>query len=273
MPANVACPKCKTKYKLPDNLIGKPVKCQKCGAGFKVGQAAKAPASAGAKRMPQSSKADADANELKKMGLDGPIQHTSEAIFDSSPPADAGAGLLGNLATDPGFSAPKVEDEEQEDVGVLFENPALGQKKKKKKSEFVYTPQRQGLEDHKPEPFVFRDAIKEVWFLCLLILGLMSAAGIMIPYFGGEGLSYISLITRSIVGVVGLLVSIWGCVLAYKTSESVLVLLLCIFVPFYIFYFTATNWKAMKPYFLAFIVCCVVSVMYVPFDLMGGDGF
>ena len=36
MPAAIACPKCKKQYNLPDNLLGKPVKCTACQTTFKT---------------------------------------------------------------------------------------------------------------------------------------------------------------------------------------------------------------------------------------------
>ena len=36
MPAVITCPKCKTKFKLPDKLIGKAIKCSSCGTAFKT---------------------------------------------------------------------------------------------------------------------------------------------------------------------------------------------------------------------------------------------
>ena len=118
--------------------------------------------------------------------MDGPISQ-SENIFnaDAAVP-DEGPDPLGNLALDPGFSKKTVDEEDQEpEVGDLFENPALAPKRKKKKKEFHYEPQKQTLDDFTPEPFEFRKAIKEVWFLLLIPLLISTGIGVLVALLYG----------------------------------------------------------------------------------------
>lgn len=272
MPTQVACPKCNTKYKLSDNMLGKVLQCQKCGAKFKLPGPKKAAAGKATSKPAVSS---AQSKELQKFGLDGPIQSSQDDLFDSPPSAAPMTDLLGNHALDPGFSSAKPQHEEVVDDGssVIFENPAIAKKKKKKKSsvDSIYEPSRKPLQDYDGEPFNFKTAIKEVWFVLLMVLFPLAAAGVLIPYFGGQQLSYISLATRAICAVAAMGVGIWGYVLIAKTS-GVVPLLLCMFVPFYIFYYLAQNWDDMKKFVQATGVTFAAQMIYVPFDFMG-DGF
>ena len=109
----IACPKCKTKYKLPPSLIGKPIQCKKCGARFKTqassptGQSRPAGHSAKptAKRPKgAASRSQVSPDELKKLGIDGPIGRRNDDLFGGAAPVSPrGPDLLGNYAADPGF--------------------------------------------------------------------------------------------------------------------------------------------------------------------------
>ena len=133
MPVTIACPKCQTKYKLPESSLGKALKCQKCGAGFKTrapGQAGGSPArqvqgKAGAQptKQPQKPAAPTDASqrqrsqEMKNLGIDGPLVRQGD-IF--GPALPQGAGQLGNFAAeDPGFESNPVSHA----VDVEVQNP------------------------------------------------------------------------------------------------------------------------------------------------------
>ncbi len=128
MPTAVACPKCKTKYSLPDQLLGKPVKCKTCNTMFKVaapvaGVAVKKPASKTAAAIPQVNQA-----ELARLGLDGPISRQPE-LFGEIPPRQAGNPLGNHVVVDPGFGeveSPVAEEKATKDaVAAIFKNPAL----------------------------------------------------------------------------------------------------------------------------------------------------
>lgn len=166
MATAVACPKCSTKYSLPDNLLGKPVKCNSCGASFQVkapvaavaagaspqqralatqpqgaGRATAKPA-ASPQQTALTAQQKAQAAELTKMGLDGPIR-TKPDIFGEVPHPRAGNPLGNHVVQDPGFADIEVAHMEEEvvDPSAMFRNPALGPKTKKKDVEHatVYT--------------------------------------------------------------------------------------------------------------------------------------
>ena len=174
--------------------------------------------------------------------------------------------MLGNHAMDPGFTAPQPKDEDGEvDPNELFVNPALAPKKKKKMSIDSYQPTRERLDDYKGEPFVFKDAIKEPWFVVLMVLGFVTLCCTVIPYFMGPQYKFITFIGMSICGVTAAVANFWGLFLAYKTTETPITLVLCLLVPFYFIYFVIVNWSAMKPYALTIIVCIVMQVFHIPF--------
>ena len=131
MPVTIACPKCQTKYKLPESSLGKALKCQKCGAGFKTRAPKQAPAQSSKQaqapkqaqaqapkqtqpqpKQPKAATSSADASrqqraqEMKKLGIDGPLVRQGD-IF--GPGLPQGAGQLGNFAAeDPGFEGGPV---------------------------------------------------------------------------------------------------------------------------------------------------------------------
>jgi hypothetical protein len=117
MPANIACPKCQTRYQIPDNVMGKTIACKKCGTkflaaaneGVKVGVTATA-ASAAPRRQAVANRRyseGASAEALARLGLDGPIRRQADPLSDDlvPPPKD----ILGNYAADPGFLTPPTE--------------------------------------------------------------------------------------------------------------------------------------------------------------------
>ena len=76
MPLAVACPKCKTRYSLPDQLVGKPVKCKSCSTLFQVNAPHKAVAQQASPQQAMASAAKTPSTlnsaELARLGLDGP---------------------------------------------------------------------------------------------------------------------------------------------------------------------------------------------------------
>ncbi|MFK7768646.1 MAG: DUF4328 domain-containing protein [Mariniblastus sp.] len=144
MPVAIACPKCQTKYKLPDSAMGKQLKCKSCGAVFKT----KAPAGMNSantiantiemsdtpKQAPAPSR-----KELAELGI-GDLQTTGDVFAGTSlPPGQMG---LGSVVADPGFAdfdMAREEVEEEKDSGMndVLTNPYLtpggGKQLKKKK--------------------------------------------------------------------------------------------------------------------------------------------
>ncbi len=127
MPAVIACPKCKTKFKLPDKLIGKAIKCTSCGTAFQT----KAPA---AKGPPASelSQPQVSTAELAELGLDGPLRRQPDIFAGVTPLSRQAPDLLGNLATDPGFAeadgvrkTAKPTERPPDDLSEIFQNPYL----------------------------------------------------------------------------------------------------------------------------------------------------
>ncbi len=261
MPANIACPKCSAKYKVPSKILGKAVKCQKCGSSFKAAPLSSATKAGTTRRPAQPKPTDPRNKELAKFGLDGPIVAESNEIFDSSPAAPSGA--LGNLATDPGFSAhsfPKNNEEEVDEVNEFFTNPALPQQKKKNLSTEGRSKQASSATPK---------LIKQVWFQLLIWLGLLTIACVVTTLVGGKDLLFVLMIGHGICGVASLAVSIWGLMLAYETSRDTTTLILCILVPFYILYFVITHWAEMRSFVWATLVVTILQMIYIPFYFIG----
>lgn len=139
MPVTIACPKCQTKYKLPDSSLGKAIKCQKCGAGFKTKARTQQRQARSQPKQPtpaqqapaQGANSQQRAQEMAKLGIDGPLRRQGD-IFGAALPQ--GAGQLGNFAgEDPGFDERAianvdVEQEEQqkavnEGMESILDNP------------------------------------------------------------------------------------------------------------------------------------------------------
>ena len=102
----IACPKCQTKYQLPESALGKAVKCQKCGSTFrtKPPAAAAAPGQPVAKSPNPLARPQASPEELARLGIDGPLRRQAD-IFSSPPPPQRGPNPLGNFVLeDPGFA-------------------------------------------------------------------------------------------------------------------------------------------------------------------------
>ena len=78
MPLVVACPKCNAKFKLPDQLIGKPIQCKACQARFQVGKPRKAlpdqSAGKAGTAVATSTITPEQRAEMARLGVDGPLQ-------------------------------------------------------------------------------------------------------------------------------------------------------------------------------------------------------
>ena len=147
MPVQVACPKCKTKYNLPDEVLGKRVQCRSCKAAFRT------PAPAGGasqvhdaiRQQPAqgtsqgvAKTAQTNANDFASLGIDGPIRRQAD-IFAGTAPNPQGNPLGNSVVEDPGFAdielaRQEVEEEGPDDgMGSILNNPYATKPKKKKK--------------------------------------------------------------------------------------------------------------------------------------------
>lgn len=147
----VGCPKCKKKYKLSSEVLGKTVRCTECQTKFKTaakqtGEPSAPPNQANRKAKgrniaPKQSTAAAggatraSTAPLKGVGLSGPISPQSD-LFAQPIPDKRSPDPLGNFVLeDPGFGnvdLDEMENDDDDDLDVrdddkrhLFENPAL----------------------------------------------------------------------------------------------------------------------------------------------------
>lgn len=124
MPVSIACPKCKTKYRFPDSALGKPVKCQKCGASFGTSAPPKIAGKPASSQQLSTKKSQPQADgskvlqpsqqDILKMGIEGAIKRQAD-IF-SAPPPPTRSNPLGNFSIeDPGFADLEVAKQEVEE--------------------------------------------------------------------------------------------------------------------------------------------------------------
>ena len=136
MPLVVACPKCNAKFKLPDQLIGKPIQCKACQARFQVGKPRKAlpdqSAGKAGTAVATSTITPEQRAEMARLGVDGPLQSRPDLFAGG--PISAADPLANHVVQDPGFagSANRAEVEEkasqqadQEEYSAVFVNPAI----------------------------------------------------------------------------------------------------------------------------------------------------
>ena len=198
MPVSIACPKCKTKYRLPDSALGKPLKCQKCGAGFrapapqqiteKPGQAQQLSTKASQPQQAVSKVLQPSQQDISKMGIEGAIKRQAD-IF-SAPPPPTRSNPLGNFSIeDPGFAdlevvKQEVEEEVRSDgMESILGNPYASGPAKKSKGGFKRKSQAPAV-DLRPYSTV-RTAIK------LLLIGwIAQLIGIFIAFFGTLGILF-----------------------------------------------------------------------------------
>ncbi len=140
----VACPKCKKKYKLSNETLGKTVQCSDCKTKFKTAAAPKSnkPDAAKAAKAKRRKKKPAAARDkltgaseasLKDVGLSGKMGPQFD-LFAQPVPDKRAPDPLGNyVLEDPGFGHVNLNDEEDEnedvelndDMKQLLANPAL----------------------------------------------------------------------------------------------------------------------------------------------------
>ena len=198
MPVSIACPKCKTKYRLPDSALGKPVKCQKCGASFRTsappqttGNPAPTRQLSTKKSQPQTAVSKVlqpSQQEISKMGIQGAIKKQAD-IF-SAPPPPTRSNPLGNFSIeDPGFADLEVAKQEVEEevksdgMESILGNPYASGTEKKSKGGFKRKSQAPAV-DLRPYSTV-RTAIK------LLLIGwIAQLIGMSIAFLGGLGVLF-----------------------------------------------------------------------------------
>ena len=140
MPVAIACPNCQTKYSIQDALLGRPVKCRKCGSVFNT-EAPKPTNVAVPGPVQNQIAGPARAGgptdqELAAAGLSGSIAG-SQQLFEGGPFA-GGDPLANHVVQDPGFRSSRTNVEEeasQEELGFkdVMNNPALNKPTKTKK--------------------------------------------------------------------------------------------------------------------------------------------
>lgn len=205
----VACPKCKKKYKLSNETLGKTVQCTDCKAKFKTAAAPKsnkpaadkaAKAAKGKRRTKKpagagNKPAGASETSLKDVGLSGKMSPQFDLFAQPIPDKRAPDPLGNYVLEDPGFGQAQIDDDvddENDDIEVnddmkqLLANPAL---KSLAKAQGAKKSSRTMA---KPSDF------KEIRLLGYFIMGLgalamvcylASAAFDVMDIFGGEGLT------------------------------------------------------------------------------------
>lgn len=143
MPAVVACPKCSKKYKLPDKMLGKGVKCSQCETQFKAAAPKRAAASPDPRAKTASNAAAAAkarrAQELKALGVEGSIDRPAD-VFTGAAMAGTNDPLGNHVIDDPGFGdgaeailKPAEVVKPDDPNASMFSNPALAKTQKKQK--------------------------------------------------------------------------------------------------------------------------------------------
>ena len=269
MPAVVACPKCKKKYKLPDKMLGKGVKCTECQTQFKTPApkatvtAAKADQRRAAAAQKAAESKARQTQDLAALGVDGVIERPVTDVF-------AGLGTAGMKGTpdplanhpleDPGFGdgaeqaiAPAVAEKPDDPLSSMFANPALAKKDKKRHSSGKGKKKGEGFGS---QVWLYLSVVFIPIFAVLLVLSLTKAVD-------SNTISLITMIAYGVFYLAMFAVSIWGFIRIYQVTESVVLLLLSIFLFFPIFYVLYKNWSELKNYGKALIACLVILVLAV----------
>lgn len=261
MPAVVACPKCQKKYQLPDQMLGKGVKCTQCQTLFKAAPARSAtgvkyadPRNTAAKQQALAQHAQA----LKAMGVEGTIERPADVFAGAMPMPGTADPLANHMVQDPGFGAgaeeaiaPEVAEKPADPLASMFANPALIQEEKRK---------RQGTSRKRKKGIQLTDP----WFILSAVfvpLFLLSLGSSWMQWMSPNNNWLFAVTIFGLFSLVTVAIWVWGMVLVYQVSESVVQLLLCIFVPFYILYFLYVNWEAMREYGQVFVASIVISFL------------
>jgi len=288
MPAVVACPKCKAKYKLPDQMVGKPVQCKACQTRFQVGQPRKAlpDKSAGTAVAPKAISPEQRA-EMGKLGIDGPLQSRPD-LFGGGP-ISAADPLANHVVEDPGFGGYGIEtnqaeeasvEEEQDDYAAVFVNPAIVAPKQSKSK---VDPLAQYLDNDSELAASMEGAGQQVsqqagwlkvgflflFFLLAFVLSFTSDT-MFVPVIAFICCFFIT-------GIVGLVLAIKASICVAKNTDSAVLGVVSFFVGPLLIYFLFAHWS--KPYstknlllsFIAlFVVQAVGFAMFVTSLLISG---
>ena len=272
MPAVVACPKCKAKYNLPDQLIGKPVQCKACSTRFQLGQPRKAlPDKSAGKAVAANPVSPQQRAEMAKLGIDGPFQPRPD-LFVGGPisPADP---LANHVVEDPGFAtsdtdfeeSESAEQEEQEDFAAVFINPAITAPKKSK-------PKKDPLAQ-----FISKDddvvqpggrarrqrSAQAGWLKIILFLPVFLLAFIL-SFFAIRTSMVVFGITFFVVGIAGLVIQFNASRTVKKNTDSLaLAIVAFLFFPLMLYYLIV-HWNQphpMKGFLFSIIALTVVSMI------------
>ncbi len=243
MPSAVACPKCKTRYSLPDELLGKPVKCKSCSTLFQVNP----PKKAVAKTSPLQRSAvanPANTAELARMGLDGPIQGQPD-LFGEVPSPQAANPLANHFVADPGFADIEGEvpvEEELNDISAMFENPALAPRRKKKRSA------DDGGSKKKKRRRKKEGGGEQAWKIVLSInfLALIAMISMGLSLDITTATKAYFFVINPCLGLISFGVTIWWLVRCFECKDSVGQFIMVLLIPFYIFFFSYKSEN--KPY-------------------------
>ena len=258
MPALVACPKCKKKYKLPDNVLGKGVTCTQCGTQFKT------PAPTAQRSMVDPRQAAAaqqartrQAKALNALGVQGSIEKPADLFSNSAGMPGTADPLANHVIQDPGFGdgadlalRPKEIDKPDDPNAAMFSNPALVKEKKKKSAKAKKAKKKTPSEWY-----------LQPWFMMLAIfipLFGASIALILSNIIQSETAAILAYINVGGFGLANVAIGIWGISLVAEDGDDIQVAL-CRFVPFYLFFYVIVHWHSMKHFAYASIVSFILS--------------
>ena len=171
MPVAIACPKCKTKYKLPDSAMGKQLKCKSCGAVFKTKVQAPTNANTIANTIDMGDSPTAapqpSLQELAELGI-GDLKQAGDVFAGTAMPP--GQMSLGSVVEDPGFAdfdlaREEVAEEKEDGMSAVLKNPYLspggGKQLKKNKG-----PRKAFVND---TPYTYKSLTLHAWLATVAI--------------------------------------------------------------------------------------------------------
>ncbi len=272
MPVAVACPKCKKKYSLPDELLGKPVKCTSCATQFKTpartapGPAAAKAATVAAARAAAQQKArelaQKNAAELKKLGVDGLIQRAPDVFAGTTSMQGTPDPLANHMIEDPGFgdrtsALAAIESGVLPDnpLASMFANPAL-EKPKTRKNPSGSKPRKKKRPKWHAQPWFLLVAIFVPVHVIVLVLLTQT------QWIPANIAPTIAWVVIGIFALVNLMVALWGLSVVAAEGDGLQVAL-CVLVPGYMIYFIIMHWSAMRDFTFASIAGSVISPLSI----------
>ena len=261
MPAIVACPKCKAKFKLPDHLLGKSLKCKQCGTAIPAtsGKPDARAAVGVSRRVPSGApdptgRASTSPDELAKLGLDGPLRRAPDLFAGAGGLPPRGPDILGNAAADPGFAASMGEFPE-----ASAETPAKPKPKPgPATAEFLQNPalpparaaRHAGGSDNKVVKKAKRKPkklplIQQPWLIILTVFPALTLLVLIIGLFVPEVLAVGLFVVLGLLCLTSGICSIWLLMEACQSADNSTELILYFFVPFYAIFFFVKHWDTM----------------------------